>query len=67
MFSLFLKHIYEPLFGGFRNNVYVIIYELKKELFNIEHEISQNKDEEVLIKLSQRKNQIIESLNEFYI
>lgn len=66
MFGLFLKHIYEPLFGGFRNNVYVIIYELKKELYNIEQEILQNKDERILIKLNERRNQIINSLNEFY-
>lgn len=69
MFSLLTylsNKIYEPLFGGFRNNVYVIIYELKKELFNLRLEIEQNKDERILVKLKERENKIIEDLNEFY-
>jgi hypothetical protein len=66
MIKLFIKHIYEPLFGGFRNNVYILIYELKKELVNIRLEIEQNKDENALLKLKEREQQIILSLNEFY-
>lgn len=62
---LFSK-LYNVLFGGFKNNVYIIIYELKKELFNIREEIEVNKNQEDLVKLKERENQIILALNEFY-
>jgi len=62
----FANKLYEFLFGGFKNNVYVIIYELKKELLNIRQEIKVNKNEEDLVKLKERENQIILALNEFY-
>lgn len=62
----FSNKLYQFLFGGFKNNVYVIIYELKKELINIRQEIEVNKNEEDLVKLKERENQIILALNEFY-
>jgi len=62
----FIKKVYEPLFGGFKNNVYILIYELKKELINIRQEIYFNKDENNLSKLKERESQIILALNEFY-
>lgn len=62
----FANKLYEFLFNGFKNNVYVIIYELKKELLNIRQEIEFNKNEEDLVKLKERENQIILALNEFY-
>lgn len=61
------KYLYEPLFGGFKNNVYIVIYELKKELLNIRLEIENQQDEELVKKLKERENQILLSLNEFYI
>jgi len=66
LIQLVRSYLYEPLFGGFKNNVYIVIYELKKELLNIRLEIENQEDEEVVKKLIERENQILKSLDEFY-
>jgi hypothetical protein len=66
LIQLVAQCLYNPLFGGFKNNVYIVIYELKKELLNIRLEIENQEDEEVVKKLVERENQILKSLDEFY-